>query len=78
VIVVAQTTHGVFPISEFTSPEEVRQLIAACQPSSRHSFSQTLQAFEQEPTPRGFVNNEGQTADVAVDRRKRGRLFATA
>ena len=78
VIVVAQTATGVFPISEFTSPEEVRQLIAACQPGSRQSFAQTLQAFEQEPTPRGFAGSDGSPTDVAVDRRKRGRLFATA
>tara|TARA_R110002049_G_scaffold2750_8_gene22198 strand:+ start:128948 stop:129754 length:807 start_codon:yes stop_codon:yes gene_type:complete len=78
VIVVAQTPTGVYPISEFTSPEEVRQLIASCQSTSKQSFAQTLQAFEKEAAPRGFVGHETPPPQDGADRRKRGRLFATA
>ena len=78
VIVVAQTSTGIYPISEFTSPEEVRQLIASCQSNSKHSFAQTLRAFEQEPAPKGFVGPSASPTNAAEKGRERGRLFTTA
>jgi len=78
VLVVAQTATGVFPLSEITSPEEVRHLIAQCQPMSKQSFAQTLQAFEREPAPKGFVGREVPTTEVNPPRPTRGRLFTTA
>ena len=78
VIVVAQSATGIYPISEFTSPEEVRQLIASCQSTSKQTFAQTLRSFEQEPASRGFVGQAAPPADAPAGGRKRGRLFTTA
>lgn len=74
ILVLAQNAQGVQPIAEITSPEEVRELTAACLGDSKKAFVTTLQSIEQERANAGFLGE--QTAPPTP--RSRGRLFASA
>jgi len=75
IIIAAQTAQGMQPLSEITHPEEVREMIAACNGHSKSSFASTLKELEHDPVKSGFVVDD--TANQAAARR-RGRLFETA
>lgn len=56
VLVLAQTATGVTPLSEVTSPDEVRELMAMCSAESKAAFETTLRQLESEPIQRGFAS----------------------
>lgn len=74
ILVLSQNSQGIQPISEITSPEEVRQLTAACVGDSKKAFVATLQSIEQERAQQGFVGGQPEVPTP----RSRGRLFASA
>ncbi len=74
ILVLAQNAQGVQPIAEITSPDEVRELTAACLGDSKRAFASTLQSIEQERAGDGFLGEPV----VQPSPRARGRLFASA
>ncbi|MEM6980258.1 MAG: flagellar biosynthetic protein FliO [Planctomycetota bacterium] len=70
VLVVCQTTSGISPISEVTDPDEIRELVAACQGQSSQEFANTIRQIEREPIAGGFAGTERRPAPK--------KLFATA
>ena len=85
VIVAAQSSSGMQPLSEITDPEEVQNLIALCKGSSSEDFAKTLAAMQKEKAKPGFLGDEASTASVSGQDgyqdpnagRKLGRLFAS-
>lgn len=76
ILVVAQSTGGIQPLSEISDPDEVRELTAACRGDSKHRFDSTLHSLETEKTSHGFVDTQPTTSTSPP--RSRGRLFAAA
>ena len=74
ILVLAQNAQGVQPIAEITSPDEVRDLTAACLGNSKQAFATTLQSIEKEGADPGFLGAQPSQRSP----RSRGRLFASA
>ncbi len=85
VIVAAQTSSGMQPLSEITDPEEVQHLIAACKGSSGEDFAKTLESMQKEKSKPGFLGDEASPEKATQQgryeepgaARSLGRLFAS-
>lgn len=81
VVVASRSGSSMQPLCEFTSTEQVQQILAACQHKSRDAFASTLQEIASEPTAKGFTGDTGRRTmppEHPRDSRAKGRLFATA
>ena len=81
VVVASRSGATLHPVCEFTSTEQVQQILAACQRKSRDAFATTLQEIASEPMTKGFAGEAARPATTTHPSRAargNGRLFATA